>query len=82
MSLSATARAVMLGVRDLDQRDGEGSAWDEATVLAAGNRHTTGRKADIKTLDGLARRCLIQRRRADGRYVLTTAGRVRLREGL
>ncbi|EHN09401.1 hypothetical protein PAI11_37350 [Patulibacter medicamentivorans] len=70
-------------MRDLDERDGRGAAWDEATLLVAASHHTAaGRKATTKTLDGLGRRCLIHRRQSDGRYVLTTAGRVRLREGL
>lgn len=87
MSLSAPQKAVMRGVRDLEQDDvarglGRDRGWDLAQVLVAAKQHDGGARAKDRTVAALCGRCLLWRRSRDGRYELTEAGRQRLREGL
>jgi hypothetical protein len=87
VSLSNPQKAVMKAARELEDDDlaqgrGIDVGWDIATLLARAKQHEGGARASLRTVGAICRRCLMHRRSRDGRYELTTAGRVRLREGL
>jgi hypothetical protein len=83
VSLSSPQRAALLGLRDLEARDGRDRGWDEAELMLAAKPYPGGTSITSRTLAGLQRRAAVYCGPASsGRFELTEAGRQRIGRGL